>query len=1080
MQIIDNINNLFGDDLKSTIKKGDQLSIVASCFSIYAYESLKKELENVEELRFIFNSPTFIKDKIDKEKREFYIPKINRERSIYGTEFEIKLKNELTQKAIAKECSDWIKRKVTFKSNKTNENLQGFLNIEQENSNHTYTQINGFTTVDLGYEKGNNISNIVIKSDDYSFTKTFFSLFEQVWNDKDKLQDISNEVVDYISTVYNENSPEFIYFLILYNIFNEFLEDITEDMLPNEATGFKETEIWKRLYNFQKDAVIGIINKLEKYNGCILADSVGLGKTFTALGVIKYYELRNKSVLVLCPKKLSENWNTYREDYTNNILAKDRFNYRVLYHTDLSRDGGYSNGINLSRLNWSNFDLIVIDESHNFRNNDPYKNKQTRYQRLMNEVIRPGVKTSILMLSATPVNNKFTDLKNQLALAYEGNPSNINSKLNTERGIEDIFRRTQANFNKWSKLPNEERTTEVLLHMLDFDFFELLDSLTIARSRKHIQRYYNVEEIGKFPTRLKPISHYCELTDRKDVIDYNEIFNELTRLNLSLYAPFNYILKSRLSFYSNIYDTVVKGGLSSLRQADRERSLQTLMRVNLLKRLESSVDAFRLTLSKMLRSIENTIEDINNFEKHITNGFVEQNDFQNINLDEDEWIDEEFSIGSTVKINLADIDRISWKEDLSNDRGVILSLLGEMDKITPDHDTKLITLENIIKEKIYRQLNPGNKKVLIFTAFADTADYLYDHISKYVKNNFNLETAKVVGSDANKTTLKIKNDLHTILTCFSPISKEKHLTMPDIQGEIDILIATDCISEGQNLQDCDYLINYDIHWNPVRITQRFGRIDRIGSKNDVIQLVNFWPDMTLDEYIKLKERVEDRMIIVDVTATGDDNVLSNKSTDLEYRKEQLKKLQEEVLDLEDINTGVSITDLGLNDFRMDLVSYVIENGDMDKIPNGLHTVIRANEEKGIIPGVIFVLKNINSEIDKKKQNMIYPFYLVYMKYDGEVYIDHLKIKKNLDILRAGCKGVNKPIKDAYLEFNKETKDGKKMDKYSSLLEDTIRTIIDVNEDTDLDSLFSTGGTTALLENIKGLDDFELIAFVAIR
>lgn len=1080
MEIIDNINKLLGDDLKNTIKRDTKLSIVASCFSIYAYESLKKELEQIEELKFIFNSPTFIKDKIDKEKREFYIPKLNRERSLYGTEFEIKLKNELTQKAIARECSDWIKRKVTFKSNKTNAMLQGFINIDEEISRNTYTQTNGFTTVDLGYERGNNLSNIVIKSDDTTITKMYFDLFNQVWSDSEKLEDITNEVVDYVSNVYNENSPEFIYFVILYNIFNEFLEDISEDLLPNEATGFKETEVWKRLYNFQKDAVIGIINKLEKYNGCILADSVGLGKTFTALGVIKYYELRNKSVLVLCPKKLSENWNTYRENYTNNILAKDRFNYDVLYHTDLSRNTGYSNGINLGRLNWSNYDLLVIDESHNFRNDDPYKDKQTRYQRLMNQVIKTGVKTNVLMLSATPVNNKFNDLRNQLALAYEGNPYAINSKLNTERGIDEIFKRTQTNFNKWSKLPNKDRNTETLLEMLDFDFFELLDSLTIARSRKHIQKYYDIEEIGKFPTRLKPISHFCELTERTDVIKYNEIFNRLTKLNLSLYAPFNYILKSRLSFYGSIYDTIVKGGLSNLRQSDREKSLQTLMRINLLKRLESSVQAFRLTLSNMLKKIEQTIENLDDFERYASDKFVNQSEMDSIDLDDNDWLDEDFSIGNTIKINLADIDRISWKEDLYNDLTVILELLDEMNKINPEHDNKLNTLKNIINDKIYRQLNPGNKKILIFTAFSDTADYLYEEVSKYVKDKFNLETAKVVGSDANKTTLKIKSDLHTILTCFSPISKEKHLTMPSIQGELDILIATDCISEGQNLQDCDYLINYDIHWNPVRITQRFGRIDRIGSKNDVIQLVNFWPDMTLDEYIKLKARVEDRMVIVDATATGDDNLLSNKSTDLEYRKEQLKKLQDEVLDLEDINTGVSITDLGLNDFRMDLVSYAKDNQELDNVPYGLHTVINRDEEKGLFPGVIFVLKNINNDIDQNKQNSLYPFYLAYMQYDGQVYINHLKAKRILDVLRVGCKGKDLPIKEAYLEFNKETKDGKKMDKYSTLLEEAIRTIIDVNEESDIDSLFTSGGTSALLKSIKGLDDFELIAFVVIR
>ncbi len=1081
MEIINNVEKFLGDDLKNTLKKNSKVSIAASCFSIYAYESLKKELEQIHELRFIFNSPTFIKDKIEKEQREFYIPKLNRERSLYGTEFEIKLKNELTQKAIAKECSNWIKEKVTFKSNKTNAFLQGFINIENDNMKNTYTQTVGFTTVDLGYERGDNISNIVIKSDDYSVTRTYFDLFEQVWNDEDKMEDITAEVVEYISTVYKENPPEFIYFVILYNIFNEFLEDITEDLLPNESTGFKETEVWNRLYSFQKDAVIGIINKLQKYHGCILADSVGLGKTFTALGVIKYYELRNKNVLVLCPKKLSENWLTYRENYTNNILYKDRFNYNVLYHTDLSRDGGYTNGIDLGRLNWGNYDLLVIDESHNFRNNDPVKGRETRYQRLMRKVIRTGVKTDVLMLSATPVNNRFNDLKNQLALAYEGNSSNINAILNTKRGVDDIFKRAQYHFNKWSKLPSAERTTETLLNMLDFDFFELLDSLTIARSRKHIQKYYDIEEIGKFPKRLKPISHFCNLTQRPDVISYDEIYKELSKLNLSLYAPFNYILPSKMSFYESMYDTIVKGGLGSLKQLDRERSLQTLMRINLLKRLESSVDAFRITLSKMLNNIDTTIGEIDKFDSYASKEITAYKEIDNINLDdEDEWLDEEYSIGDKVKINLSDMDRISWREDLTRDREIISYLLEEMGKITPLHDLKLSTLKYIIEEKITNPINKGNKKIIIFTAFSDTADYLYEEIAPYVLDNFNLHTAKVVGSDVNKNTLKLKNDFHTILTCFSPVSKEKDLIMPHIKGEIDILIATDCISEGQNLQDCDYLINYDIHWNPVRITQRFGRIDRIGSKNDVIQLVNFWPNMSLDEYINLRERVENRMVIVNMTATGDDNYLSNKSTDLEYRKEQLKKLQEEVLDLEDINTGVSITDLGLNDFRMDLVSFVKENGDLDKVPNGLHTVIKADEEKGISPGVIFVLKNINDDIDINKQNALYPFYLIYVDYEGEVVVNHLKVKKILDVLRSGCKGKNKPIKEVYRPFNKETRDGKKMDKYSRLLEDAIKSIIDVNQESDIDSLFSSGGTTALLDSIKGLDDFELISFVVIR
>ncbi|MGI6307334.1 MAG: helicase-related protein [Dethiobacteria bacterium] len=1080
MEVINNIDKTLGADLGKTLGKKARLSIAAAYFSIYAYQVLKDKLDQIEELRFIFTSPTFVADKIKKEKREFYIPRQNREKSLYGTEFEIRLKNELTLKAIAKECSQWIKKKVTFKSNNTSGALQGFINLENGTEKVTYMPVNAFTTVDLGYEQGDALSNMVNKFTDYPISKHYFDLFEQVWQDKEKLTDVTDQVASHISSVYKENAPAFIYFLILYNIFNEFLEDISEDLLPSEATGFKETEIWRRLYNFQKDAVIGGINKLEKYNGCILADSVGLGKTFSALGIIKYYELRNKSALVLCPKKLGENWLTFRQNVSNNILYKDRFRYDVLYHTDLSRDGGFSNGIPLDRLNWGNYDLLVIDESHNFRNNEARKDKETRYQKLMRRVIQEGVQTRVLMLSATPVNNRFNDLKNQLALAYEADSSKINRRLKTEKGVEEIFRHAQAVFNSWSKLPVSLRTTENLLEALDFDFFELLDSVTIARSRKHIQTYYDTKEIGHFPRRLKPLSYYCDLTRQQDVIGFDAIFKELTRINLALYAPFNYILPSRMRFYEKKYDTVVRGGGGSLKQLDRERSLQVLMRINLLKRLESSVAAFRITLIKILEKISATIDLIDSYNSALGGQIFNHTEFDAVNLDDDDWLDEDYSVGGNIKINLSDLDRLRWREDLERDRAVFQNLLAEMEKIAPAHDEKLNTLKKIIQDKIQKPINPENKKILIFTAFADTAAYLYKHISLFVKKGFGLESAKVVGSDDNKTTLKVKSDFHTLLTCFSPRSKEKHLIMPNLQGELDLLIATDCISEGQNLQDCDYLINYDIHWNPVRIIQRFGRIDRIGSQNAVIQLVNFWPNMTLDEYIRLKERVENRMVIMDMTATGEDNVLSNQSNDLEYRQEQLKRLREEVIDLDDLRTGVSITDLGLNDFRIDLVQYIKKEGDLEQVPPGLHAVVSADREKGAPPGIIFVLRNINSEVNIKNQNRLHPFYLVYISNDGQIISNHLEVKKSLDILRLLCREHQAPLEKLYKPFNKETRDGRKMDRYSRLLEECIRSIIQVKEESDLDSLFSAGGTTALLGAIQGLEDFELIAFVVVR
>ena len=1078
MQILDNINNKVCDDIKQTIRKGSKLSIAAACFSIYAFQELKKELQDIDELRFIFTSPTFTTEKAKKEKREFYIPRLNRERSLYGTEFEVKLRNELTQKAIAKECAEWIRQKVTFKSNVTNENMMGFINLDDKN----YMPINGFTTVDLGCERGNNAYNMVQKTET-PFSTAYIELFEGLWNDNVKLQEVTDEVIENITAAYNENSPDFIYFVTLYNIFNEFLEDVSEDNLPNEATGFKESKIWSMLYNFQKDAALAIISKLEKYNGCILADSVGLGKTFTALAVVKYYENRNKSVLVLCPKKLANNWNTYKDNYVNNPIAADRLRYDVLYHTDLNRTHGKSNGLDLDRLNWSNYDLVVIDESHNFRNGGKLSGedneKENRYLKLLNKVIRKGVKTKVLMLSATPVNNRFNDLKNQLALAYEGNTDLIDDKLNTTRSIDDIFKSAQRAFNTWSKWEPADRTTENLLRMLDFDFFEVLDSVTIARSRKHIQKYYDTTEIGTFPTRLKPISLRPPLTNLKEAINYNEIFEQLMQLTLTIYTPTHFILPSKMEKYAELYeDNKVNVGFT---QANREQGIRRLTAINLMKRMESSVYSFNLTLKRILGLIDSTIHSIDTYDK-TSSVKLELTDISDIDeFDaEDQNGEELFTFGKKVKIEIGDMDYKSWRDSLVKDRDVLELLTLMVGDITPEYDCKLQELFRVITDKLECPINEGNKKIIIFTAFADTAGYLYDNVSKFVKDNFGLNTAMVSGSVEGRTTVpKLCSDLNTVLTCFSPISKDKHLLMPGDKTEIDFLIATDCISEGQNLQDCDYLINYDIHWNPVRIIQRFGRIDRIGSKNAYIQLVNFWPDVTLDEYIDLKAKVETRMKIVDMTATGDDNLLSEEEkTDLEYRKAQLKRLQEEVVDIEDMSTGISIMDLGLNEFRLDLLEYIKYHPDIEKTPFGLHSVVAASEDTPA--GVIYVLKNRSNSVNIDNQNRLHPFYMVYISKDGEVICDHLSPKQMLDKMRFLCKGKTEPIPELYRQFNKETRDGRNMSEFSRLLGDAISSIIEVKEESDIDSFLGGGQISFLTNDIKGLDDFELICFLVVR
>lgn len=1086
MEIIDNINRLLGDDIKNTIHTGARLKIAASCFSIYAFEALKAELADIESLQFIFTAPTFIPndvtDRMRKERREFYIPKTQRENGLYGTEFEIQLRNKLTQRAVARECAEWIRRKAQFRSNTTKAPMQQFIHLGRGDQGTAYMPINGFTAVDLGYQKGDAVSNFVTRFDDPAHARMYIQLFDQIWSEPEKLQDVTTAICDHIESVYQENSPERIYFIMLYNIFREFLEDVDEDVLPNDLTGYRDTLVWNKLFNYQRDAATGIINKLETYNGCILADSVGLGKTFTALAVVKYYELRNKTVLVLCPKKLADNWRNYNTNLTTNIFAKDRFNYDVLCHTDLSRTSGESFGIPLNRVNWGNYDLVVIDESHNFRNNDVYKDRETRYQKLMNKVIRAGVKTKVLMLSATPVNNRFTDLRNQLALAYEGQSDALGKHLKTHATVEEIFRRAQKAFNVWSELPPEERTAASILKTLDFDFFELLDAVTIARSRKHIQTFYDTSDIGPFPERLKPRSFHCPITTRTDVAGLNEIFTQLSVLKLAVYAPISYILPSRLRKYEELYDTQVEGGRGKLRQIDRERSLQALMTTNLLKRLESSVHAFRLTLKSLAANISRTMDAIAYFEQTGQGGSINDpfDDTTTFDPEDDDFSGlDEFTVGKKMQISLADMDLPSWQHDLSADLEVIRGLIESMEKVTPKDDAKLQHLLGQVRQKIEQPLNPGNRKVLIFTAFADTASYLYDNLAPFAKQ-LGLDVGKVTGSDAPKSTLKKSYDFQSLLTLFSPRAKEKAIVLPDEPGEIDILIGTDCISEGQNLQDCDYLINYDIHWNPVRIIQRFGRIDRIGSPNSQIQLVNYWPDITLDEYINLKERVENRMVITDITATGDDNVLTAKSSDIAYRKEQLQRLQEEIIELEDVKAGISITDLGLNDFRMDLLNYVKENGELDNVPYGMHAVVPAQSELGLQPGVIFVLRNIHDGVNINQQNRLHPFYLVYIGDEGQVIADHSEVKRLLDLIRTSCKGRTEPLRELCRVFNRRTDDGRKMGRYSDLLSQAIRSMIEVKEDRDIDSLFSGGPTTALTNTIKGLDDFELIAFLVIE
>jgi len=1063
--LIDNKKNgRVGDVVKEHIEQGSKLSVISSYFTIYAFKELQPELSKIESLRLLFNAPVFHEP--------------NSAKSLAGEAEEIKFKNTLSQTKIAHDCAVWVKEKVFAKEIKQSGTLSfNLYHIKNDTQSIAIQGSSNFSSVGLGYTHSSAMyMNTLLK--DSASTDALLSTFDELWQNEELVEDVKEKLLHDLEMLYKDQTPEFIYFLTLYHIFKDFIGELDEEKIIRTKTGFKDTLIWNKLYNFQKDGVLGAIDKLEKHNGCIIADSVGLGKTFEALAVIKYYELRNDRVLVLCPKKLRDNWTLYTINDKRNILSEDRFNYDVLNHTDLTREKGMNGEINLATINWENYDLIVIDESHNFRNTSTNKKKsKSRYAKLLDDILKKGVRTKVLMLSATPVNNRLNDLKNQVAFITEGRDDAF-----AEYGIKSIeatLRRAQSKFNIWLK-EDKKRDTKRLLDMLNFDYFKLLDLITIARSRKHIEKYYDVGEIGKFPERRKPINLKSDIDTNREFPPLLEINKTIRKLNLSAYSPLCYVLPEKREEYDQKYDIEMKGG-SVFKQVDREQSLVHLMRVNLLKRMESSINSFALTVKKLL---DKNLQLIEMLEVH-DGDYIEDISIVDVDIDSDEYASQ--LIGNRVKVLINDIDHIRWRQDLEADIQKLKELYAEAIKIETQRDAKLQTLKSNIQKKVQNPFNPNNKKVIIFTAFADTAEYLYADISLWAKEELGLESALVTGSGANKTTLSTKyNDLNSLLTHFSPISKERDKTSLENDKEIDILIATDCISEGQNLQDCDYLVNYDIHWNPVRIIQRFGRIDRLGSKNSSIQLVNFWPNIELDEYINLESRVSGRMVLLDVSATGEENLIetSNKEmNDLSYRAKQLKELQENVIDLEDVSGGVTITDMTLNDFRMDLMEYFKEHDKLlERSPTALFSVVlndTSHLREQIGRGVIYCLKYLGDETSQTHY-ALEPYYLVFIGEHHEVKLGYSSDKAILDIYKKLCLGNQSVVQEAVAFFAKETDNYEDMSYYREGLQTAIESIMGKKEESGLDSLFVRGGTTITNSSFEGEEEFELISYLVIK
>ncbi|MEG4453887.1 helicase-related protein [Microcoleus sp. N9_A1] len=1077
-----------GNFLKAKVEENSSLSIVSAYFTIYAFDALKEQLLGIKSLKFLFGEPRFIKslDPSKTDKKAFQIEDEG-----------LQLQNRLQQKRVAKECAEWIEKKVQIRSVKQSNLLHGKMyHIAHNGTENAIMGSSNFTMRGLGLGKNNNNIELNLEVDSKRDTRDLKAWFDELWNDAELIEDVKQDVLLYLEQLYQNNSPEFIYYKTLFHIFETFLDDLEKSDILSEQLHLFDTEIWKALFEFQKDGVKAAINKIRRYNGCIIADSVGLGKTFEALAVIKHFELRNEKVLVLCPKKLRENWTVYLAQNNSDLnpLVKDRFNYTVLSHTDLSRDSGYSGDINLETINWGNYDLVVIDESHNFRNNIKSKRdesgnliRKSRYERLMDDIIKSGVKTQVLLLSATPVNNDLKDLRNQLYFITEGRDAAFGESLGIV-SLRDTLADAQGKFTKWAKKSRDRKTSE-LLEELSSAFFKLLDQLTIARSRKHIQKYYKdaIAQLGGFPERLTPISVFPEIDLKGEFMSYEQLNSEISKYQLSLFNPSKYVLPPYRSVYEN------KGG-RNFKQSDRERSLIGMIKVNFLKRLESSVNSFAITMQRTIDKIselQKRLESFRNWQDE--NAEIDFKDLE-FEAEEDEDLRAAWEVGK-LKVKMVHLDVETWLKDLKNDKKQLKKIYNSAQSISVERDAKLAELKERIAKKVRNPTTnkhgQPNRKVLVFTAFADTAVYLYEGLREWATLELKINLALVTGgSAANKTTFG-KNEFNHVLTNFSPFAK-KRAQIPSMQqdGEIDLLIATDCISEGQNLQYCDYLINYDIHWNPVRIIQRFGRCDRIGSPNHTVQLINFWPTENLDQYINLKNRVEARMALADMAGTFEDNLLEAKEiqelieSDLKYRDKQLLRLKHEVLDLEDFTESVALTEFTLDDFRIELAKYIESNRKLlQDAPLGLYAVVPTNSEYPIIaPGVIFCLKQKGDCLDNKTVNPLQPYFLVYVRENKEVRLTFAQPKQILEIYQLLCAGCTVPYEELCNLFDRQTNNGFDMSLYNDLLKRAVDSIADIYKKRSIGYLLSSRSAVLVekAHQVKATTDFELITWLVIK
>jgi len=1054
--IVDNKRRRVGDFLQEQIKAGSELSIVSAYFTIYAYDALREVLESAGTTRFLYGEPSAV-GAVDPSEDNAKSFRLNEDNGI-------ELRQTLAQKPLARACADWIRSQVEIRTIAQANFLHGKLyHIGHREGTAALAGSSNFTRRGLGFGNAPNIElNLEIANGEDR--AELLHWFDALWSDNSLTRDAKADVLAALERLGRPYTPQFVYYKTLFDVFASQLERHAESDDLLHAVHLHDTEIWKALYAFQRHGATNAINRLCRHNGCIIADSVGLGKTWTALAVIKYFELRNERVLVLCPARLRDNWVRYtaRAASRHNPFDRDRLNYTVLAHTDLSRYEGKSGDIDLAEFNWGAFELIVIDESHNFRNegqdryaDDGTLDRRSRYNRLLEEALKRGATTKVLMLSATPVNTSLRDLRNQIYLMTEKRQDAFQAALGIGN-IQSVFGVAQREFQQWeaARLAGQHPGKANLLERLGADFLSLLDAVSLARSRDHIRRYYPEVEtaIGGFPKRATPVNRY-PATDGQGALSYDDLHRRIGNFRLAIYAPSQY-LKDTASLDEEKANR-------RFDQRDRERWLIGMMRVNLLKRLESSVHSYTRTLERILERMDTVETLVAKWHEH---GSVTEEDVRPDDDDEDE----EFTIGRGRRYLLEELDLERWQEDLRADRGVFQSLYEQARQVTLERDEKLATLKQELHNKVKAAPKDKdgreNRKALVFTTFADTACYLFDHLEDWTREELGVHIALVTGGGGNRSSLG-ETRFMEILARFAP--RAHQATVDD--DEIDILIATDCLSEGQNLQDCDWVVNYDIHWNPVRLMQRFGRIDRLGSRNMQVSMTNFWPTKNLDRYLDLKNRVEARMALADATATGLDDLLNQEArtenerkdaiqSDMAFRDRQLARMKDEILDLEEAEDGITLNDLTLDDFIADLLHFIQQNrAALEGAPLGIHAVVdaipaeKSRRSDRIQPGVIFCLKR-SGNAAARTPNRLWPYFLVYIQDNGNVHYTFRQAQQCLALFRTLATGQPEALQALEDAFDQETQQGRRMDKYDALLAAALRNSAGVFRDAEVAGL----------------------------